>query len=144
MSQKARQSKKNPKVVNEIEQRSSGPPFTIRMGLPYMDAMWTSLTEKARKGELKADEEKFYKKWGKVLRFLACNPFYPGLKSHEITSLTQKYGKKIFESYLENNTPSAARMFWTYGPGRAEITILALEPHPDPGKYGSIKLDSEP
>jgi len=69
---------------------------------------------------------------------------YPSLNSHEITTLTQKYRKKIFESYLENHTPGAARMFWVYGPKRGEITILALEPHPEIGAYGRIKLDSEP
>lgn len=109
-----------------------------------MDALWTELTNKSKTDNLTSDETKLYKKWGKALRLLSTNPFYPGLGSHEISSLTQKYGKKIFESYLENNTPGATRIFWTYGPGRAEITILALEPHPDPGKYGSVKLDSEP
>ena len=108
-----------------------------------MDALWTELTDRSKMDKLTGDEVKLYQKWGKALRFLSANPFHPGLSSHEISSLTQKYGKKIFESYLENRTPSAARMFWTYGPGRAEITILALEPHPEPGKYGGVKLDLE-
>lgn len=57
---------------------------------------------------------------------------------------SKKYGKKVFESYLENQTPGAARMFWTYGPERGDITILALEPHPEPGEYGRVKLATEP
>ncbi|MBI4405205.1 MAG: hypothetical protein HY537_13670 [Deltaproteobacteria bacterium] len=114
------------------------------MGLPRMDCLWKDLTERSKSGKLNADEGKLYKKWGKALRLLSANPFYPGLSSHEISGLTKKYGKKIFESYLENRTPGATRMFWAYGPGRAQITILALEPHPEPGEYGRVKLDLAP
>ncbi|MGK5084407.1 hypothetical protein WDW37_14025 [Bdellovibrionota bacterium FG-1] len=128
----------------KIKAPDSGPPFTIRMGLPHMDALWADLTTKQSAGKLTKNEEKLYKKWGKALRVLSTNPSYPGLNSHEIGSLTQKYGKKVFESYLENRTPGAARMFWTYGPGRAEITILALDPHPESASYGRVKLDVEP
>jgi hypothetical protein len=123
---------------------SSGPPFKIRMGLPKMDSLWNDLSTRFDQKALNASEIRLFNKWGKALKLLSANPFYPGLNSHEITSLTQKYGKKIFESYLENRTPGAARMFWAYGPGRAEITILALEPHPEAGAYGRVKLDEEP
>lgn len=144
MSKKPRPSQKNPAAADKEKKRPSGPPFTIRMGLPHMDALWKELTARSKANKLTADEAKLYKKWGKALRLLAANPFYPGLSSHEIDSLTRKYGKKVFESYLENRTPGAARIFWSYGPGRAEITILALEPHPEPGAYGRVKLDSGP
>ena len=93
--------------------------------------------------KLSGNEAKLYKKWRKALRSLAADPLHPGLNSHEITALSRKYGKKVFESYLENRTPGAGRMFWAYGPGRAEITILALEPHPEPGEYGRVRLDDE-
>jgi hypothetical protein len=138
MSKKQPSSEKSPATTDKV----SGPPFTIRMGLPHMDDLWKALTAKSDKGKLTGSKRKLYKKWGKALRLLSTNPFYPGLCSHEITSLTKKYGNKIFESYLENKTSGAARMFWTYGPGRAEITILALEPHPEPGEYASPTLPS--
>jgi hypothetical protein len=38
-------------------------------------------------------------------------------------------------------------MFWTYGPGRKEITILGVEPHPEykkRGAYERIKLSRLP
>ena len=139
MSKKSRPGKKSPGATD----KHSGPTFTIRMGLPHMDALWKDLTFKSEKNKLTGDEHKFYKKWEKALRLLSINPFYPGLSSHEISSLTKKYQKKIFESYLANKTPSAGRMFWTYGPARGEITILALEPHPELSEYSRIKLDSE-
>ena len=38
---------------------------------------------------------------------------------------------RVWESYLENNTPKAGRIFWVYAPERNDITIIGLEPHPD-------------
>ena len=123
---------------------TSGPPFKIRMGIPTMDQLWQSLTAGFDLQTLSNEQYKLYKKWGKALALLSANPFYPSLKSHEITSLSVKFGRKVFESYLENSTPSAARMFWIYGNNRGEIVVLALEPHPEPGEYGRIKLADEP
>lgn len=40
------------------------------------------------------------------------------------------FGGDVFESYAQNKTPGAYRIFWTYGPSKAEITILAITPHP--------------
>ncbi len=141
MGKNPRQNERGPDVADK--EKTPGPPFTIRMGLPQMDASWKDLTAKSKTNKCTPLEQKLYKKWGKALQLLSTNPFYPGLHSHEIDSLTKKYGKKVFESYLENKTPGASRMFWVYGPRRGEITILALEPHPEPGQYAKLKLDSE-
>ena len=56
-------------------------------------------------------------------------------------------GIKIFQSYLENNTPGAGRLFWAYGPRQGDITVLAIEPHPEDrkrGAYERIKLSAMP
>ena len=47
---------------------------------------------------------------------------------------------KVWESYLENKTPAAGRMFWVYGPNQADITMLGLDPHPNDkaGAYRKI------
>ena len=37
---------------------------------------------------------------------------------------------KVFEAYAQHRTPGAYRVFWCYGPGPGEITILAITPHP--------------
>ena len=69
------------------------------------------------------------------------------LASHEIDDLTRKYGSKIFQSYLENNAPAAGRLFWAYGPDHGDITVLAIEPHPEDQKRGAylrLKLSSLP
>ena len=93
------------------------------------------------------DEEKFFKKLVKALGYLSANPRHNSLSSHEISDLSRKYGLKIFQSYLENNTPGAGRIYWTYGPDAGDITVLAIEPHPEDKKHGAyerLKLSSLP
>lgn len=120
--------------------------FIIRMGVPEMQSLWADLSARKLQGKLDGNEEKFFKKLVKVLHFLEVNPRHNSLQTHEISILTAKYGFKVFEAYLENNTPAAGRVFWAYGPGKGEITILGVEPHPDDKKsaYASIKLSRLP
>ena len=68
----------------------------------------------------------------KSLNFLAQNPRHPGLHTHEFSSIENPFDskQKVFEAYAQNKTPGAYRIFWCYGPGSGEITILAITPHP--------------
>jgi len=111
-----------------------------------MAALWKRLQRGAAGQTLTRDEADLARKLAKAVQHLAANPYHPGLQSHDIASLTQRYGQKVFASYLENNTPSAGRLFWVYGPDRGEITIVALEPHPDDTKaaYARIPLSALP
>jgi len=122
-------------------------PFAIRMGLPEMAALWEDLSARYESGSLGQAEQKLFKKLIKTLGCLAANPKHNSLASHEIDELSRKYGMKIFQSYLENRTPGAGRIFWAYGPDKDEITVLAIEPHPEDkkrGAYERIKLSSIP
>jgi hypothetical protein len=121
--------------------------FKIRMGQPEMEALWLDLSARKLRGGLDKDEEKLFKKLVKALGFLSSNPKHNSLASHEMTELSRKYGIRIFQSYLENNTPGAGRIFWAYGPEQGDITVLAIEPHPEDkkrGAYERIKLSSLP
>ena len=121
--------------------------FNIRMGLPEMAMFWNNLAVRKQEGKLDKAEERFFKKLVKTLAYLAENPRHNSLASHEINDLTRKCGFKIFQSYLENNTPSAGRIFWAYGPDNRDITVLAIEPHPEDQKRGAylrIKLSALP
>lgn len=121
--------------------------FNIRMGLPEMEALWIDLSTRKQQGKLDKDEEKFFKKLVKALGYLAENPRHNSLASHEIDDLSRKYGIKIFQSYLENRTPAAGRIFWAYGPEKGDITVLAIEPHPEDqkrGAYERIRLSGLP
>ena len=122
-------------------------PFKIRMGQPEMESSWLDLSERHNQGTLDKDEEKLFRKLVKTLGYLSIDPRHNSLVSHEISDLNRKHGIKIFQSYLENNTPGAGRIFWAYGPDKGGITILALEPHPEDkkrGAYERIKLSAIP
>jgi hypothetical protein len=120
-------------------------PFNIRMGVPGMEATWNDLVARARCGKLDREETKFYRKLTKALAYLRENPRHNSLASHEIDALSRKCGFRVFQSYLENRMPAADRMFWAYGPDKGDITILAVEPHPEGKKHGAyerVKLAS--
>ena len=98
------------------------------------EALIKELAGKAFSGGLNRDEKDLYRKIRKALQYLETNPRHPGLNSHEIEVLTEKYGVRIWESYLENKKAGARRMFWIYGPETKEITIVGIEKHPEPGR----------
>ena len=71
---------------------------------------------------------------------LSENPRHPGLNSHEIDVLSARLKVKVWQSYLENKRSGARRIFWYYGPGKQQITILAIEKHPEPGPKGYAQV----
>jgi len=77
-------------------------------------------------------QEGLFQQIAKTLELLAGNPRHPGLQTHEYHSVENPFNirEKVFEAYAQNRTPGAYRIFWCYGPGRGEITILAITPHP--------------
>jgi len=66
----------------------------------------------------------------KTLGLMEADLRHPGLHTHEFTSLSGPNGEKVFESYVENRTPGAWRVFWFYGPGRGVIRVLNIVRHP--------------
>ncbi len=119
--------------------------FKIRMGVPEMDEYWEELCQKADTDQL-GNEKKLFKKLVKVLNLLSENPQHNSLETHEIKQLSVRYGLKVWQSYLENKTPAAGRIFWVYGPDEYQITIIGIEPHPEDKKvgYSKIKLSNLP
>jgi len=121
--------------------------FAIRMGIPEMLDLWTDLSKKKAAGTISKKELALYNKWGKAMRLLSQDPSYPSLHTHDIEPLTKRYGVKVWQSYLENNTGRAMRMYWVYGPDRQDITIIGLEPHPEDkknGAYDKVSLSDMP
>lgn len=110
--------------------------FNIRMGIPEMEALWNKLQTGHRNGKNSKKDEELYMKWGSTLKKLSVDPMYPSLHTHEIEPLSRRYGMKVWQSYLENKTSKARRMYWVYGPDQKDITIIGLEPHPEDSKNG--------
>jgi hypothetical protein len=75
-------------------------------------------------------QEKKHRKVQRALGRLQLDPAYPGLHSHKYSSMSGPNGEEVWDSYVENRTPSAWRIFWHYGPDPRTITILSITPHP--------------
>jgi hypothetical protein len=82
-----------------------------------------------------------HRKVVKCLSKLGEDPKQSGLHSHKYDSMTGPNGEEVWESYVENRTPAAWRVFWSYGPDEDKgvkpdiavikvITIVAITPHP--------------
>lgn len=118
--------------------------YNIHMGIPEMKALWDDLSSKAKNNTANKNEKALFKKLLSCLIKLKNDPKYPSLHTHDIESLTKRYGMKVWQSYLENNKPVAGRIFWVYGPAKNDITIIGLEPHPNDKKdaYQKITLSA--
>lgn len=67
----------------------------------------------------------------KTLGLMEANLRHPSLNTHKFESLRGSGGEDVFESYAENNTPGAWRVFWHYTAGkRGFITVVAITAHP--------------
>ncbi len=92
-----------------------------------------NLAARTRKSKPKSSKaEGPFKQVHKTLQLLRSNPRHPGLQTHEYRSLEHPYDPsgKVFEAYAQHKTPGAYRVFWCYGPGKGELTIIAVTPHP--------------
>mgnify|MGYP005662915665 CR=1 FL=1 len=81
----------------------------------------------------------------KALGFLQTNPRHPSLNTHKYTAMKGPNGEDVWESYAQNNSSGAYRIFFCYGPNVLKkdqkkkqkrkvaehiITIIAITPHP--------------
>lgn len=89
------------------------------------------LTDEAR-AELKRLQKRDVVRARKVAsalkRLREHGPSYPSLKSHKIASIPGPYGE-TWQSYIENHTPGAWRIFWHYGPSTGVITVFLIREH---------------
>ncbi|MDR1431105.1 MAG: hypothetical protein LBI99_03170 [Propionibacteriaceae bacterium] len=51
------------------------------------------------------------------------------LQSHRYQSLAGPKGEALWESYIENDTPSAWRLWWCYDSEPDTITLVTIGPH---------------
>lgn len=98
------------------------PSFTLRIAAEAVQV----LVDLAAAPQYEAKLKKVRGTLGRIQQ----NPRHPGLNSHKYNSIEGLNGEEIWESYVENNTPSAWRVFWHYGPGAGVITIVTMGPHP--------------
>ena len=80
--------------------------------------------------DLGARDPKKYRKAVRCLAKLAQDPHHPSLNSHRYERIAGPLGEPIWESYVENHTPAAWRVWWYFGPEQGVITVVSLGPHP--------------
>ena len=114
--------------------------FEILFGVPEIQELWDGLNLKKTNESITPDELSLLKKWAKVIAFLANNPRHPSLQTHEITTLSEKFGHRVWQSYLENRKPRPYRLFWVYGPGQKQITLIGLERHPEKTSHAYVSV----
>ncbi len=66
-----------------------------------------------RMDEVEKTASKKLRKINKTLGLLANDPHHPGLHTHK-RGEESPTGQATWQSYVENNTPSAWRVFWYY------------------------------
>lgn len=76
------------------------------------------------------DKKNILKAVRKTLGLMEANLRHPSLRTHAYSELEGANDEKVFESYAQNQTPGAYRIFWHYGPQKKQITIVAIVPHP--------------
>lgn len=83
-------------------------------------------------GELEKDKSKkgILKQVKKVLGYMETDLKHPSLNTHKFHGIPSPFGGDVFETYVQNQTPDAHRLFWVYGPNKGDITILSITPHP--------------
>ena len=96
------------------------------------DAETALEARRKRKKKKSSKPEGLFKQVHKTILLLQNNPKHPSLNTHEYDSIENPFDpkKKVWEAYAQNSTPGAYRVFWCYGPGTKEITIIAITPHP--------------
>jgi hypothetical protein len=85
-----------------------------------------------RKGRKTKQFGLFQQVEGCIRKLSAQGPRHPGLHSYPFSSLPNPLNteEKVFESYAQNRTPGAYRVFWCDGPKQGQITLIAITSHP--------------
>ena len=101
----------------------NAPPFSVLAAETFLHTVISLAASPAHRARLK--------KIRKAQRFLEQQgPSYPGFNTHQIRDRQGPFGEPVYQSYVENRSPGAWRLWWMYGPGTDEITLLDVGPHP--------------
>lgn len=99
--------------------------------MPFQLVFTQQADEDLREIEEDSSRAGLLKQTRKILGYLEQNPRHPSLNTHRHRSFAGPNGERIWQSYAQNHTPGAHRVFWYYGPERRTITVVSIQPHPD-------------
>ena len=98
----------------------------MKFEILFTDKAFSQLEDIQKSKDKKARLKAVHKALGLMGRDLR----HPSLQTHEYNNLDGANGEKVFESYAQNKTPGAYRIFWHYGPKKRQITVVAIVLHP--------------
>ena len=99
------------------------PPFSVIPTETFLNTVISLATSPQHRARLKKIRKAQY-----LLEQIG--PDHSGLQTHPIKDRRGPNGEPVLQSYIENKTPSAWRLWWVYGPNQGEITLLDVGPHP--------------
>ena len=107
-----------------------------------IEKQFKKLEDKARKGSLGENEKDFLAKVYHCFLHLSDNPNHPSLNTSPYTKnsnfnswLSRMVGNnkvKCYHSYIENESPSARRIYWYYDSG-SSIRLIGIARHTKKG-----------
>lgn len=78
------------------------------------------------------EKPKYQAKKKKVERALRAlrdiGPRHPPLNSHKLKGITGPWKRDLWDSYVENGTPAAWRIYWVFG-NDDDLFIVYIGPH---------------
>lgn len=99
--------------------------------MPTFDLLWTDQAEEQFLELRRNGPQDKFAKVSKTIEILTKRgPKYPSLHSHKYQSIKGPGGEEVWESYVENRTAGAWRIWWMYGPRPNVITLIMLGKHP--------------
>ena len=110
--------------------------WTRRAAREYSQIKTAALAREASRREQgvkkSSKQEGLYRQARKTVELLRRNPRHPGLLTHKYHSLPNPHDPQgaVFVAYVQSRTAAAYRIFWCYGPGKGELTIIAITRHP--------------
>ncbi len=66
----------------------------------------------------------------KIIEFLSINPNHVSLHTQKYHTARGANNETVFESYVQQSTPGAYRIFWHYGPQPSTISVISIIKHP--------------
>lgn len=96
--------------------------FTIKFTVEAEQQLMYLKTTKGLRAQFKAA--------GNAIAYMNVNLRNPSLNTHKFDGIKSPFDGDVFESYAQNKTPEAYRIFWAYGSNKSEIMMLAITPHP--------------
>jgi hypothetical protein len=79
--------------------------------------------------DLKRRDHRAFNAVENAIKHLAQNPRHPGLHTHKYVD-PPGFSVDVWQSYAQNRTPAARRIWWIYGPEQGEITVVRILDHP--------------